>query len=178
MEQAPAQAQGAYGIAATNRSCSLTMLFRESLDAELVGSIISVLCSDLKQDSSAAAVSFACSVMGALSKCQRFEASLEALSADEHDSCKEVLSTLERWPQHCNEDLVILRQAFEPVPSMLQVAGQDDDEDDEDDYLPDYPQLSTGVDTEVQFQTQEATATSSEPVAGVSVISLDLDGCD
>jgi hypothetical protein len=155
-------------------AAALPSLFRESLDAELVGSIISVLCSDLKQDSSAAAVSFACSVMGALSKCQRFEASLEALSADEHDSCKEVLSTVERWPQHCHEDLGILRQAFEPVPSMLQVAGQDDDEDDEDDY----PQLSTGVDTEVQFQTREATATSSEPVAGVAVISLDLDGCD
>jgi len=155
-------------------AAALPALFRESLDAELVGSIIGVLSSELKAES-AETVAFASSVLGALSRTQRFEASLEALSTEERNACQDVLMVLESLPHHSTEDLSALRLAFEPAPSLSRLGGEDEDDDEDD--VPQGPDSSAPA-PEVLLAAQAALQSSSvgETVAGVAEFSLD--GCD
>mmetsp|Transcript_121917 Transcript_121917/g.221766 ORF Transcript_121917/g.221766 Transcript_121917/m.221766 type:complete len:678 (-) Transcript_121917:131-2164(-) len=117
---------------------ALPKLLRESLDAEIVASIIAVLHSELHADgegTAADAASFAAAVLDALSKTPRFEASLESLSAAELVVCDQVFTSLEARSEECFEDLAALREAFTPAP-VLPAQEDLDEEEDEDDAPP------------------------------------------
>lgn len=176
---------------------AMPKLLRESLDAEIVASIIAVLLSELNADGEGAAadaVPFTSAVMSALSRTPRFEASLQSLSAAELRVCNQVLSALEASPGECDEDPSALRAAFTPAP-VPPADDAADDEEDEDDAPPPAAKASTGTpdskltpqeqalvdamlsvpaaDEELQPYTCSADV---EPVAGVADFSLD--GCD
>jgi len=159
---------------------ALPALFRESLDAELVGSIISVLSTELSSEAEGA-VAFASSVLGNLSRTNRFEATFDALSLEERDVCREVLSALERQPSDCGEDLAALRRAFDPAPPAPRLPDQDDEEEDEDDveqvYSAEQVKEATTLHEEALAAAAHMDNTPDEPVtAGTAVFSLD--GCD
>jgi len=158
-------------------AANLPALFRESLDAELVGSIISVLSAELSADSEGA-VAFASSVMGSLSRTQRFEASLEALSAEERSSCEDVFLALERQPASCSEDVTALRRAFEP-PAPLPQHAEDEEEYDEDD-VPMESEVPAQAPAAAEAPPAMAVASSNImlPEAATGVVEFSLDGCD
>lgn len=112
-------------------------LFRESLDAELLASIVQVLQAALEAEesdlgdlsgSSEDAGHFTVEVLDALVRTQRFDLSLGGLSRSERAACGRVLGRLEE--QRCcdEETLERLRDAFAPPKT----AFLDDLEDDVD----------------------------------------------
>jgi len=162
-------------------AADLPALFRESLDAELVASIASVLHYELIGENGGAStenVAYASSVLAALSRTQRFEVSLEALSEQERRVCDEVLDVLEKNPQASGEDPSALRRAFEPPAPLV----APDEEEDEDDVLPPpRPPPEEAVISSASLYIMEQDeepedAASTQPVGGVAVFSLD--GCD
>lgn len=158
-------------------AAALPALFRESLDAELVGSIISVLSTELKGEALDAAA-FASSVMGSLSRTQRFEATLDALSTEEREVCQEVLASLEDQAGECTEDLGALRHAFAPKQPLPRLADEDEEEEEDEDDVD--PAVYAAKQTPVAQTWQEDAAANlmveSEPVTGMATFSLD--GCD
>jgi tetratricopeptide (TPR) repeat protein len=159
---------------------ALPALFRESLDAELVASIVSVLAFDLNAGTEGA-VAFAASVLEALSRTLRFTASLEALSAQERATCEEVLVSLEAYPDQCVVDIVALRRAFEPVP--LPRLEEDEEFDEDDAYMPDTGPSVSMLEPELMNKQEKGEDLRSPceappPFVESSAYPLDLDGCD
>lgn len=116
-------------------------LFRESLDAELLASIVQVLqaaleakpkeddLEDLSSGSTEDSSHFAADVMDALVKTQRFDLSIGGLSRSERASCGEVLERLEAQGV-CSEDtLDRLREAFKPAKASEQTRSAEDLDD-------------------------------------------------
>jgi len=156
-------------------AAALPTLFRESLDAELVGSIISVLSSEVRGESEGA-IPFASAVMASLSRTQRFQVSLECLSSEEKIVCQEVLLALERQPGDCVEDLSALRALFDPAPSIPRLPDESDGEDEDD-----VPPSSYSAAFPLDARASAGPVVSDEGTIPESVVAeavFSLDGCD
>ncbi|CAE7633560.1 RPAP3, partial [Symbiodinium pilosum] len=109
-------------------AASLPALFRESLDSELVASIVEALDIDLSEGQ-APSSQFAIEVLGALSRTLRFELSLQSLTASERDKLDEVLKTLRA--NASPQEMAQLDEAYRPsATSASQPNVEDVDEDD------------------------------------------------
>merc|ERR1712176_125141 len=122
---------------------ALPALFRESLDAELLASIIEALGAELRHVECAdegAAVNFATEVLEALSRTSRFDLSVSTLSAAERAACRDVFDHLQKCVTE--RSFHELRLAYDPPPpARLSTKGDDEelgvDELDPDDQADD-----------------------------------------
>lgn len=92
----------------------LPALFRESLDSELVASVVEALEAELHEE--AAAAEFAATVLGALARTPRFDLSMRGLSPDERRLCGQVLERCGEAGRCSEEDLQGLHRAYAPPP--------------------------------------------------------------
>jgi len=171
---------------------ALPALFRESLDADLVASIVMVLSDGLAVEGfgdgansqedgrGAGVVRFTAAVLGAVSRTARFELSLHGLSHEERCKCGEILSALEARSEECGrEDLVALRRAYEPPP--VPSTSADGSSHEEDPVPAGHPDLQVSTPPVRLEEPAEASAplpssAAVSVVSGVAVFSLD--GCD
>lgn len=142
---------------------NLPALFRESLDSELLASILEAIASDLADTTHFAdASAFAVDVLGALSRTQRFELSIHSLTADERQVIDQVLGLIsERKPACSDEQFDMLCAAFKPLREEPA-----EEELDEDDIVEDRQQKTIVLQEAVSGQSCVATA------------SFSLDDCD
>lgn len=110
-------------------AASLPALFRESLDSELLASILEALEVDLAEGHSQN--QFAVEVLGSLSRTPRFELSLQSLTAPERKQLDEVLAKLR--VEVSAEEMAKLDDAFRPTPPARGPGPLDHEETDEDD---------------------------------------------
>eukprot|EP00930_Biecheleria_cincta_P044407 TRINITY_DN30526_c0_g1_i1.p1 TRINITY_DN30526_c0_g1~~TRINITY_DN30526_c0_g1_i1.p1 ORF type:complete len:613 (-),score=141.27 TRINITY_DN30526_c0_g1_i1:48-1886(-) len=143
----------------------LPALFRESLDSELLASILEAIACDLAEATkSADASAFAVDVLGALSRTQRFELSIHSLTANERQVIDRVLDMISRCKPACSDkQLDILSAAFKPC---REETADEEEELDEDDIAEDR---------------QRSPIVLQEAVSGhscVATASFSLDDCD
>lgn len=159
---------------------ALPTLFRDSLDSELVASIVEALAADL---SAAAAdcgdtgnadvsVGFVAAVLGALPRTPRFDLSLRGLVADERRQCQDVIAQVAAASQGsngCSEaELDVLRLVYQPSPPPKKV------EDDSDEP----PENGLDERSEPAIASAELKQASLGFVAGPAAEPFSLDGCD
>jgi len=160
----------------------LPALFRESLDAELVASIISVLKFELSDNTDAAG--FAFDTMEALARTPRFELSLSVLSSTERQICVDVLDTLNDERSQRNPDrYAALCEAYRP-PASMKGSLDDLDEDDEDD-VPQSAEQAKALTRETASDESrgktlddESVSASRNDTCGDGSADFSLDGCD
>jgi len=111
-------------------AASLPALFRESLDSELLASILEALEVDLAEGHSQN--QFAAEVLGSLSRTPRFELSLQSLTVPERKHLDEVLAKLR--VEVSAEEMAKLDNAFRPMPPARCPGPLDHEETDEDDF--------------------------------------------
>lgn len=108
---------------------TLPTLFRESLDSELVASIVDALLVGQLPGTEAKDHHFAAEVLDALGKTPRFELSLRGLSADERARCNQLVTELERQGAHGGEAVGRLSQLFAaPQPLFSKEDVQEEEE--------------------------------------------------
>lgn len=142
---------------------NLPALFRESLDSELLASILEAIAGDLAETTeSADASAFAVDVLDAMSRTQRFELSLHSLTVDEKQVIDRVLDMISKCKPACgHEKLETLCSVFKPLPEQ-----QAEEELDEDDIAEDRQKVPIVLQEAVSGQSCVATA------------SFSLDDCD
>merc|ERR1712176_77657 len=117
---------------------ALPALFRESLDAELLASIIEALRAELLSEGGVdegTAIGFAKEVLEALSKTSRFDLSISTFSAVERTACRELFDHLEKCASADTYD--VLRLAYDPPPPPRLSTQRDDGELDSEELDPD-----------------------------------------
>lgn len=101
-------------------AASLPLLLRESLDAELLASLLEVLRVDVGTtlEVGSAEAQFATDALAALARTPRFDLSIAGLSEAEHVSCSELFATLEGAgaAEPISARVAELRQAFTAPP--------------------------------------------------------------
>lgn len=142
---------------------NLPALFRESLDSELLASILEAIAGDLGETAELEdASAFAVDVMDAMSRTQRFELSLHSLTVDERQIIDRVLDMISRCkPASGHAKLETLSSVFKPLPEQ-----QAEEELDEDDIAEDRQKVPLELQEAVSGQSCVATA------------SFSLDDCD
>jgi len=147
---------------------ALPALFRESFDSELLASIAEAVSSDLAAEGAA---KFAVDTLDALSRTQRFDLSLQSLTADERQNLSEVLNILSMSSGINQDQLEAVRVNYAPPQS----SKEELQELDEDDIPEDAPRVPAEVQEAMSSNFDEKVASGPAVVAAAS---FSLDGCD
>jgi tetratricopeptide (TPR) repeat protein len=172
----------------------LPALLRESLDSELLSSIVEVLSVSYRAAPNDADVTFAVDVLKALAGTPRFDLSIRGLSSSERIDCSELLNWLDATDKNAGGDgYETLRTAYAPPVREKHVEDVSDEDDVAEEEYRSQPAERRGPKDEREPIISEAVSTSLdtsateppaiEPIDGgswaiVQPVGFSLDGCD